>query len=200
MVRTRDDSSVEGMELELKVDHLPDLEAAPSCAASSIPEGVAPDDEEDGLHNAGIRGMTVAFQVRLARQSAGRSCFPSSAHHTTNAPALQRVSLLFDIDSLTVKMRDMLMLLSGKQRTPSPSTIDPGHCCWTCGSVMTQNMHCALLACRTLSTSSRTAQNGERRSVSCPKCLAPSLPPTSLPWSAPYSCPPLLQCWTWALQ
>ena len=59
------------MELELKVDHSPDLEAAPSCAASSVPEGVAPDDEEDGQHHSGIRGMTVAFQVRLARQSAG---------------------------------------------------------------------------------------------------------------------------------
>ncbi|CAL5220625.1 g2668 [Coccomyxa viridis] len=62
MVRTRDDASAQAMELELKVDHALDLEAAPSCTASNIPEGVAPSDEEDGQHPSGIRGMTVAFQ------------------------------------------------------------------------------------------------------------------------------------------
>ncbi len=67
MVRTRDDASAEVMELELKVDHALDLEATPSCTAGSIPEGVTPSDEEDGQHQSGIRGMTVAFQVSLGR-------------------------------------------------------------------------------------------------------------------------------------
>lgn len=71
MVRTRDHASAEAMKLELKVDHALDLEAAPSCTASSIPEGVAPSDEEDGQHQAGVRGMTVAFQVRLGRSAEG---------------------------------------------------------------------------------------------------------------------------------
>ena len=71
MVRTRDDASAQAMELELKVDHALDLEAAPSCTASNIPEGVAPSDEEDGQHPSGIRGMTVAFQVRLGRSAVG---------------------------------------------------------------------------------------------------------------------------------
>ena len=70
MVRTRDDSGLEGTELELKVDHALDLEAAPSNAASSIAEGVALDDELGDQHQPGIKGMTVAFQVRLGRATA----------------------------------------------------------------------------------------------------------------------------------
>ena len=89
-MRTRDESSVEGLELELKVDHTADLEAAPSCTASSIPEGVVPDEEEDDQHHSGIRGMTVAFQVLLGRWCAG------GVVHPRLSPPLKQCNWLLD--------------------------------------------------------------------------------------------------------
>lgn len=64
MVRTRDDSGLQGGEVELKVDHAADMEAACSDGRSAMAEGVALEDEQEDENPAGVRGMTVAFQVQ----------------------------------------------------------------------------------------------------------------------------------------
>ena len=71
MVRTRDDSGLQGGEVELKVDHAADMEAACSDGRSAMAEGVALEDEQEDENPAGVRGMTVAFQVQAVLSCSG---------------------------------------------------------------------------------------------------------------------------------
>ena len=71
MVRTRDDSGLQGGEVELKADHAADMEAACSDGRSAMAEGVALEDEQEDENPAGVRGMTVAFQVQAVLSCSG---------------------------------------------------------------------------------------------------------------------------------
>ena len=195
MVRTRDDASAEAMEVELKVDHPLDLEAAPSCTASSIPEGVAPSDEEDGQHQPGIRGMTVAFQVRLGRSAVGYVLHavlaPSTHPYSGDDRSLQQLQ-----PSESANRRCdgscVLLLKSGNHGHLHPSSLLLDTLAQLSAVIMIKECLHNVVPCRTWSISSRTVQNGERRSASCPKCLAPSRPATSPPWSTPHPYSPLM--------
>ena len=103
------------MELELKVDHPAELEAAPSCTASSIPEGIAPEDEETDQHHSGIRGMTVAFQVLFWSMFGPRYC----AIYMLSSNQGKTVGVIFMYDStragiwdVTASVRSVLLLMS----------------------------------------------------------------------------------------
>ena len=71
MVRTRDDSGLQGGEVELKVDHAADMEAACSDGRAAMAEGVALEDAQEDENPAGVRGMTVAFQVQAVLSCSG---------------------------------------------------------------------------------------------------------------------------------
>lgn len=71
MVRTRDDSGLQGGEVELKVDHAADMEAACSDGRGAMAEGVALEDEQEDENPVGVRGMTVAFQVQAVLSCSG---------------------------------------------------------------------------------------------------------------------------------
>lgn len=65
MARTRDGASMEGIELELKVDDAAGVDAVPADANGAMAEGVAySDEEENDQPHSGVRGMTVAFKVQ----------------------------------------------------------------------------------------------------------------------------------------